>query len=414
MKHFLLGIVTATALAAAVGLSRVEFLDARAPATTQQLMIETADKNPWTSLQLNNDPDQFTFAVVSDRTGGHRPKVFSQAVYRLNLLQPQFVMSVGDLIEGYTTKEDTIKEEWDEFDSYVKKFEMPFFYVPGNHDLTNKIMVAKWGERYGKRYYHFTYKGVLFLCLCSENPPNMGTIDKEQQEWIDKTLQANKDVRWTFLFLHKPIWTAKDLEANGWATVEKSLAGRNYTVFCGHVHRYVKYERNGMEYFQLATTGGGSRLRGTDYGEFDHVAWVTMKKNKPLIANIMLDGVLPNDLKVPDSDEKGVPRKLRPTFPVSGRLTIGGQPIAGLTIVLNEYNAQTERYVAVAEGRTDDKGRFEMTTYAKFDGAPAGEYVATVVKAEGVPEIYTAPTTSTLKVRIHEMPNMLNFDLPVR
>ena len=51
-------------------------------------------------------------------------------------------MSVGDLIEGYTLKEDVINKQWDEFDGYVKKFEMPFFYVPGNHDLTNKSGAA--------------------------------------------------------------------------------------------------------------------------------------------------------------------------------------------------------------------------------------------------------------------------------
>ena len=40
-------------------------------------------------------------------------------------------------------------------------------------------------SRYGRRYYHFIYKNVLFLSLCSENPPDgMGTIDKEQQEWV--------------------------------------------------------------------------------------------------------------------------------------------------------------------------------------------------------------------------------------
>ena len=51
-------------------------------------------------LKLNDDPDQFHFAVVSDRTGGHRAKVFSRAVQQISLLQPTFVMSVGDLIEA--------------------------------------------------------------------------------------------------------------------------------------------------------------------------------------------------------------------------------------------------------------------------------------------------------------------------
>ena len=57
--------------------------------------------NPWTHLNLNNNPDNFQFAIVSDLTGGHRPGVFADAVVKLNLLNPEFVVSIGDLIEGY-------------------------------------------------------------------------------------------------------------------------------------------------------------------------------------------------------------------------------------------------------------------------------------------------------------------------
>ncbi len=422
MKQFATGVMVAALVGGALFLSRSESQETRQPSGA--LKIESGGKNPWTSLKINNDPDQFSFAVVSDRTGGHRDKIFSQAVVRVNLLQPQFVMSVGDLIEGYTTKEETIDKQWDEFDGYVKKFEMPFFYTPGNHDLTNKTMVTKWGERYGKRYYSFTYQNVLFLSLCSENPPDaMGTIDKEQNEWVAKTLEANKGVRWTFVFLHKPIWTDKDLAKNGWAETEKSLAGRKYTVFCGHVHRYQRFERNGAEYYQLATTGGGSRLRGTDYGEFDHVAWITMKKDRPLIANVMLDGILPADLKVPESEEKGVEVKKKPTFPVSGRITLDGKDLGGVTVSLFAYNEKTKAYTRVADGLTDANGRFQISTYTKFDGAPAGDYVVTIAKTgkgyyDGlpndkvtVPATYTTAAKSPLKLPIRETPNTLNLDL---
>ena len=424
MRKVLLAGGAFAALAVAVTLSRSQQTPTPPP-DAGGLQIKPEDKNPWTGLKLNTDAQQFQFAVVSDRTGGHREKVFSKAVYQVNLLQPTFVMSVGDLIEGYTQKEDLVKEQWDQFDGFVQKFQMPFFYVPGNHDLSNKMQFAKWGERYGRRYYHFVYKNVLFLCLNSESPPDeMGTIDQEQRQYARKTLEANAGVRWTFVFLHKPIWTARDLEKNGWAEVEKALAGRKYTVFCGHVHRYQKYVRNGNNYYQLATTGGGSKMRGTRYGEFDHVVWVTVRKDgAPVLANVMLDGILPEDLRVPDTDEPGVKRKLLATHPVSGAVTLDGKPLAGATVSFHRYVEDTKRWANVADGLTDATGAFQLSTYARSDGCPAGEFAVTVAftgrgyydgeaaDRPRLPDRYAAAAKTPLKVTVKEGPNDINIDL---
>jgi 3',5'-cyclic AMP phosphodiesterase CpdA len=392
--------------------------------------LEPGDKNPWTGTRPNVGGGQFQFAVVSDRTGGHREKVFSKAVYQINLLQPEFVMSVGDLIEGYSTKEEVVAAEWDQFDAYVRKFQAPFFYVPGNHDLTNPVQAKVWGQRYGKRYYSFTYEKCLFLCLNSETPPDeMGTIDPEQQEWVKTTLAANRDARWTFVFLHKPIWTAKDLTKNGFGAVEQSLAGRKYTVFCGHVHRYQKFVRNGANYYQLATTGGGSKLRGPEYGEFDHVAWVTMKADAPLIANVMLDGILPENLKLPDTEEPGTKRKQVPTHPARGKVLLDGQPLAGATVALHRLTKDKdgkEKYVYVADGLTDAGGFVPLSTYTKSDGAPVGEFTATVVKTNrgfsdgevpaksNIPVRYATPGASPLRVEVKEGANEFTLELRSR
>ena len=244
--------------------------------------------NPWTSLDFNNRPENFQFIVVSDRTGGVRPGVFEEAVRKINLLQPEFVMSVGDLISGGTTNRAKLDAEWDEFNGFVKRLQMPFFYVPGNHDISNPVMEEDWLRRFGRHFYHFVYNDVLFLCLDSEDPPPTN-ISRAQQDYALKALAENPNVRWTLVFLHKPLW---DYEENtGWRPIENALAKRRHTVLAGHRHSYEKFRRNDASYIVLGTTGGGSKLRGRAFGEFDQVAWVTMTDRGPLIANLLLDGI---------------------------------------------------------------------------------------------------------------------------
>jgi len=268
-----------------------------------ELKIQVEETNPWSNLKLNNQSRNFQFAVITDRTGGHRPGVFQQAVNKLNLLQPEFVVSVGDLIEGYTEDRGQWALEWAEFQSKVNQLEMPFFYVPGNHDISNSGMEANWKRKFGRTYFDFRYQDVLFLALNSEDPPNSKPygFGAEQQAWLRKVLAENADARWTFVFMHKPAWTYPDddPQATGWTAIEESLlvGNRNFTVFAGHKHNYGRYVRNGRDYIMLATTGGGSKLRGTAEGEFDHFVWVTMKDGNPVIANITLDGVLDKTLR---------------------------------------------------------------------------------------------------------------------
>ncbi len=244
--------------------------------------------NPWTSLEVNADPDQFQFVIVTDRTGGHRDGIFEDGVRKINLLQPEFVMSVGDLIEGYTEDQTEIDLQWNEFMGFVNALEMPFFFVPGNHDASNMTMVEDWKKRFGKLYYHFVYKDVLFLCLDSEDPPASRMSD-EQVAYMKKALEENPDVRWTLVFLHKPLWTHD--KPTGWEKFEPLLKGRPHSVFAGHTHNYQKYTRNDSEYIVLATMGGGTQLRGPNFGEFDHFMWVTMTDKGPRFANLLLDGI---------------------------------------------------------------------------------------------------------------------------
>ncbi|MEM9325317.1 MAG: metallophosphoesterase, partial [Bacteroidota bacterium] len=283
------------------------------------------EQKPWSSIEWNRSIDQFQFAVVTDRTGGHRPGIFLKGIQKLNLLQPEFVMSVGDLIEGYTEDEVRLDAEWTEFMGFIDSLDAPFFYVPGNHDITNKVMEDKWKELFGVTYYSFVYNDVLFLCLNSEDNlrgSGRGSIDDEQYEWIKKTLEENQEVKWTMVFQHQPMWIQDD--PMRWPDVEQLLEGRPHHVFAGHYHRYWKRSKGKGNYIALATTGGGSGLRGPAYGEFDHVVWITMTEEGPILANLMLDGIWDENVVTEDIVElvrnRPYPVKVEPIYVASNAL----------------------------------------------------------------------------------------------
>ncbi len=383
------------------------------PAAT---FIPQSERNPWNHLQFNDSADSFQFIIISDRTGGHRANIFSKAVEQINLLQPEFVLSVGDLIEGYTEDRAKLDNEWREFERFIGQLQVPFFYVPGNHDVTNPVMLQLWKDKFGRDYFHFVYKNVLFLCLNTED----GTKDRraarigpEQIEYARKALAENSNVRWTIIAMHKPIWNHSDVDANGWKEVEAMMLDRPYTVFCGHVHRYEKTVRHGRSYYQLATTGGGSKLRGQEYGEFDHVVWVTMKANGPVLANVMLDGILSENLVAPKTVEPGVSTASRKEcLPVRGRVYVDGKPAHGAIVTFYSFDERNNRYNYVADGRVVEDGSFLMSTYTPFDGVPAGDYTVTLSWQERptpsdrpsgpqkVPARYTDARRSLLKAAV--------------
>ena len=292
----------------------------------------SGDVRPWTHEDFDANDGKFTFAVFADLTGGEREGVFEIAVAQLNLLRPELIMNVGDLIEGDSKDEAGLAAEWDSFDERAMRARAPVFYAGGNHDLTGEMLRQAWESRYGPRYYHFVYKDALFLVFDTEDntPERMreifelrneaiaiykaegpeafakteyaslpersaGTIGPEQSAYFQDVIEANSDARWTFLFLHKPAWQ-KEGEAN-FSAIEATLANRPYTVFTGHVQAFGYEERNGRDYIRLATTGGEQFPKAGRSA--DHVTLVTVDGDGVDIANLLMSGILDKTGHVP-------------------------------------------------------------------------------------------------------------------
>ena len=284
----------------------------------------TEGSRPWTFEDFEATEEDFTFAIISDLNGGERPGIYRQAVTQLNRLDPTFVLSVGDLIDGGTEDTLQLRKEWDFFDARTHELKMPFFYLGGNHDLTNIAMRDFWKTRYGPRYYHFRYKDVLFLMMDSEDyseermmeiyhardtairildgdmegdylestyyqmpERRVGNLGEKQTAYFRNTLEENRDVRWTFVLMHKPLWMREG--KGNLAPLEEALQGRNYTVINGHFHTYSHRKRNGMDYMILGTTGGSQNPE--DPNSFDHITLVHMD-GKPEITHLKMNGML--------------------------------------------------------------------------------------------------------------------------
>lgn len=288
---------------------------------------------PWTSNVFELEEEDFTFAIISDLNGGEREGVYNTAVAQLNRLDPTFVVSVGDLIDGGTEDSLQLATEWNSFDTRTSKLNMPFFYLGGNHDLTNPTMRTFWKQRFGPRYYHFVYEGVLFLMMDSEDyeeqrmldiyqaraealkiingeiegvyedseyykmkERKVGGMSNSQFNYFKNVLGKYPKVKWTFILMHKPLWRRDD--DKGLGQLEALLSERPYTVINGHVHSFSHQLRNNRDYIILGTTGGAQREK--DSMAFDHISLVRMAK-KPVITHLKMEGILDETGKMPSN-----------------------------------------------------------------------------------------------------------------
>lgn len=304
------------------------------------------EARPWTGAPDTGPcSSDFTFALMSDRTGLARPGVFERAVEVVNRLHPDFVIQIGDGIEGYTTDESVLAGQWKEFDGILAELDRPLFRVVGNHDVSNTLMRDEWVRRHGLLHYHFRYAGVLFLVLDTSDPPQAdgevagdltverlaelhamrdadpeavrrefealadwestmpADISDDQISYFEQVLAGNTDVRWTFVCMHIPAWQGEGHRALD--RLYTALGDRPFTIFAGHIHNYQRRVIRGRDHIRLGPTGGAWVLGGDD-GNFDHITLVRMTSSGPHIANLVLDGVLGVDGGTyPPSTQKG-------------------------------------------------------------------------------------------------------------
>ena len=222
----------------------------------------------------------FHFAVLSDRTGGHVEGVYPRVIEEIARLNPDFVVTVGDQIEGYTDDMVRANAEWDTIVAFLDGLDCPVYLTAGNHDIWSDDSEKIYRDRTGySPYYSFDHGNAHFVVLDNSRLESWSDVGPEQLQWLRADLDAASDAEHVFVFAHKPLWT-QTLALGLNDPLHDILAAHAVDVhFTGHVHLYFSAEYDGVNYISMGSSGGAmmSSEHSTTRGEFFQFGWVTVE-----------------------------------------------------------------------------------------------------------------------------------------
>lgn len=243
--------------------------------------LHLPDNVPMVERQWTNNSNKFTFVILGDRWSGgdgeENQATFDLAVREINMLRPDFVITIGDMIPGHMRGREQWHQEWADYFRPASRLGVPLLFTVGNHDISNLEMYEWWKQDRGRTYYSFDYKGAHFLVINTEEErvDGRGPVWEAQMQFIERDLAENVAAPHTFIFMHKPMWIDNRYEAD-WARIERALGGRPRSVIAGHWHRVQTDWRNGNLYAVFGGTGCGGRNPVLELGAFQHYTHVTV------------------------------------------------------------------------------------------------------------------------------------------
>jgi len=229
------------------------------------------------------------FAVIGDRTGDAQPGIYEEIIAEIERLKPDFVITVGDMIQGYAQDTTQLTPMWTEYKSIVAPLTMPIYFTPGNHDITIDAAAPWYKNHIAKPYYSFDYDDCHFVALHTDYYKRPGSV---RLNWVADNLESTKKEH-IFVFGHDPAYpvgphVGSSLDRDS-ATREKFwalLVKYNVNAYiCGHEHLFNKKCIDGV--YQIVNCASGGDIRN-GYGGAFH-GYMVVKVDGKKVEVIMKD-----------------------------------------------------------------------------------------------------------------------------
>jgi predicted phosphodiesterase len=234
-------------------------------------------------------------AVISDLNGSYGSTRYEAsvdaAVVRIRELEPDLVLSTGDMVAGQRKPHLTqgeVERMWSAFHRRVSDplaaAGIPLAVTPGNHDgsayrgfeLERRIYAEQWRQKrpavrfiddtHYPFHYAFAAGDVLFVSL---DATTVGRLPEAQMAWLRDLLTEHGDrYDHRVAFSHVPLWPVaqrRERDFIGDPALERLLQGSDVDLYLsGHHHAFYPGHKDGIHYVSQSCLGAGPRrLIGT-------------------------------------------------------------------------------------------------------------------------------------------------------
>ncbi len=207
-------------------------------------------------------------------------KVFENFKKEMDSFQPEFMVHIGDIIEGTKVPLDVGIEELKLIKQEMDKIGKPTYWTIGNHDLRSvsrrQFQKALDIDYINKSIDNGPYRFIILDANYHKKggvPQNPvagdyipGFVSKENMAWLENKLKTNKHV---YIFMHHSLVSSKFTSKNSVANkdeVMNLLSKYNVeAVFCGHIERRYFGIHEGVKYYTLPGIKKSPRYPGAYY-----------------------------------------------------------------------------------------------------------------------------------------------------